>query len=121
MSVAAARAGRAAATPLRSKLDLMGVNRNYCVAGVVAVAGAVVFVVLSLLISQGACLDAAACPAGEEESLTCNCEKFRWAMGPGLLAVAVFITVYELCTGEGKKEMMKSRAAATQSLLGGGE
>ena len=110
------------ATPLREKLDVMGVNRNYCIAGFFAVAGTVLFVVLTVLVSDGVCLDKAACPADavSQESLTCNCEKFKWGMGGTLLGVAGLLVVYELYTGEGKKEMMATQAARTERLLSGG-
>jgi hypothetical protein len=114
MSVVAAQVGRSAATPLRKRLDLAGINRNYCVAGFLCVAAAVVFVVLSVLVT---CYSAADCPPGQEEAVSCNCGKFKWIMGPGLFGVAGAITVYELCTGEGRREMIASQPAATQSLL----
>ena len=118
-SVKSARATRDAATPLRDSMDRAGINRNYCVAGCVAVAGCAIFVIFTVLISTGVC-HTRSCPAGQEQSLGCNCNIFRWVVGPGLVAIALALVSYECYTREGKKAIMAKQTVASQGLLEGG-
>ena len=117
-SATSARALRDEASPLRDSMDRAGINRNYCVAGCAAVAGCAVFVVFTVLMSTGVCHNHT-CPAGQEQSLVCNCNTFRWIMGPMCVAVALALVAYECKSREGRKAIMAKRAAASQGLLDG--
>ena len=114
-----ARRLRSAAGPLRDRLDRAGINRNYCIATVLAIIGCAVFIIFSVLISTGACHDHT-CPKGEEQKLICNCNIARWAFpsigwGFALLAVA-----HECYFHEGRRAiMMAKQAVATEGLLDG--
>ena len=81
-----------------------------------------IFVVFTILLQgTSTCHDHATCPKGQEESVTCNCSLFMWAMGGMLVGFAVLIIAYELCTHEGAVEMQATRVAhmgeAKQALL----
>lgn len=112
MSVLVARAARGAATPVREKLDLVGINRNHCLGVVFAVLGCLFFGVYSVLQAAGACYNSATCPSGKEESVLCNCAQFKWSLGGIGLGVGLFLCIYEVLTGEGTTEMRATRARA---------
>ena len=110
-NVLATRQIREAATPLRDGLDKRGINRNYCIGTVLAVAAGAVLAIVSVLQAKGACYDP--CPAAEQpDQLSCNCEKAKWGMSASFGGFAVFIFIYEMCTHEGQREMVATQARA---------
>ena len=115
------RAIRGAAAPLRNRMDRAGINRNYCVAGFFGVAGCAVFVVFTVFMSTGVCHNHT-CPEGQEESLLCNCNIFRWIMGAGTIVVALALMTYECRTREGREAIMAQKSqkpVTSQRLLDG--
>lgn len=112
-TVIEAQAGRVLASPLRDTLDRKGVNRNLCLGVIFIVLGGVAFLAFSYWLkcydTPTACVAALGDTQQSRESVRCNCNTMKWALGGGAAGIGLLLIGYEQLTGEGAAEMQRAQ------------